>query len=288
VSEGPEPGIPSSYYGRATRRLETGHCWIEVLALGGPRIVGFGLAGGENILAETPEAAWDGGYGIYELLGGHRFWFAPESPECSFPDAAGLTLTALPGLEDGDVGARLVGAFEPSIGLRREMKIQLDANSASVLVRHVLRNEGQATLELSPWPITQLKLGGVARVELPEPNPAHTMKPSQMIALWPYSSWTDSRLAITERLLTVTATPAKPFKIGCRNGAGAISYERERLLFRKSFDPAVESEHADMGCNLEIYCDEGAIELESLGPLTRLVPGDSVTHDERWELSRVE
>jgi len=285
---GPEPGVTSSYYGRATRRLETAHCWIEVLALGGPRIVGFGLAGEPNILAETPEAAWEGGYGIFELLGGHRLWFAPESAECSFPDSSGLTLSALPGLENGDVGVRLVGGFEPPTGLRREMKIRLDAGSASVLVRHVLRNEGQGTLQVSPWPITQLKLGGVARVELPAPNPAHAIAPTQLIALWPYSSWTDPRLAITQRSLVVTATPARPFKIGCRNGSGAISYEREGLLFRKSFDPALESDHADMGCNLEIYCDEASIELESVGPLAHLVPGDSVTYDEHWELRRVE
>jgi hypothetical protein len=287
VSESPAPGIPGTFFGRSTRRLETAHCWVEVLANGGPRIVGFGLPGGESILAETPEAAWDAGYGIYELVGGHRLWFAPESPECSVPDADGLTLSEFQGLADGEAGVRLVGAFEAPTGLRREMKIRLSAASASVSVRHILRNEGQNTLEVSPWPITQLKLGGVARLELPEPKGTHAMKPGQMIALWPYASWSDERLTITERSLTVAATPGRPFKVGCLNGAGLVSYLREGVLFTKSFDPAPESAHADMGCNVEIYSDQGAIEIESLGPLTCLVPGDSVTHDERWEISRI-
>jgi hypothetical protein len=39
-----------------------------------------------------------------------------------------------------------------------------------------------------------------------------------------------------------------------------------------------------MGTNLQIYCDEGTIEIESLGPLVRLAPGESVAHDEHWEL----
>ena len=63
------PGVPADYYGRPTRRLATAHCWVEVLAQGGPRVVRFGLHGGENLFAETPTASWDGGHGTYELLG---------------------------------------------------------------------------------------------------------------------------------------------------------------------------------------------------------------------------
>jgi hypothetical protein len=287
LNEELQAGAPSSYYGRQTRRLENGHCWVEVLALGGPRIVGFGLAGEENVLAETPEARWDAGYGIFELLGGHRLWFAPESAECSVPDASGVTATVLPEVEGSLVGIRLVGAFEPPTGLRREMKVRLGIGSSTVSIRHILRNEGSIPLEVSLWPITQLKLGGVARVELPEPTAAHAIKPSQLIALWPYASWQDERLTIADRSATVAGTPGKPFKIGFLNGAGAASYLRSGVQFTKRFDPGLDSPHADMGCNLEIYCDEGAIELESLSPLMPLAPGESITHDERWELSRV-
>jgi len=287
VSEEPAPGTASNYHGRETRKLENGHCWVEVLALGGPRIVGFGLAGEGNVLAETPESAWDAGYGIFELLGGHRLWFAPESAECSFPDASGATLTSLPEVEDSLVGVRMVGAFEPPTGLRREMKVRLGIGSPTVSVRHIIRNEGKRTFEVSLWPITQLKLGGVATVELPGPNAAHSMNPSQMVALWPYASWTDERLTLGDRSVTVAGRPGKPFKIGLGNGAGAASYVRDGLEFTKRFDAAAGSPHADMGCNVEIYCDEGTIELESLGPLVRLGPGESATHDEHWELSRV-
>jgi hypothetical protein len=42
-----------------------------------------------------------------------------------------------------------------------------------------------------------------------------------------------------------------------------------------------------MGTNAQIYCDEVSIEIESLGPLVRLGPGDSVTHEERWELREI-
>jgi hypothetical protein len=278
------PGTPSEYYGRPTLRLESDHCWIDVLAVGGPRIVGFGLAGGGNVLGETPQASWDVGHGLYDLLGGHRFWFAPETPDCSVPDSTGVTLAPVPGATGPAV--RLTGTVEAPTGLRKTFEVRLDHESAAVSVRHIVTNEGPAARELSPWPITQLPLGGVATVGLAAPPTEHRANPNQLLVLWPYASWTDSRLALGERSLTVTATPGAPFKIGCGNTLGEVSYLREGMLFTKRFDPAVGAPHADLGSNLEVYCDDRTIELESLGPLVRLAPGESVTHDERWELRR--
>ena len=279
------PGTPGQYFGRPTLRLEGAHCWIEVLAIGGPRIVGFGLAGGGNALGETPQNSWDGPHGTYDLLGGHRLWFAPETPDCSVPDATGLTLAPVPGAAGPAV--RLMGAFEAPTGMRRTMEVRLDAAAAAVSVRHIVSNEGSGSRELSPWPITQLPLGGVARVELSEPPTEHRPNPNQLLVLWPYALWTDSRLAFGERSLTVTATPGAPIKIGCASTLGEDSYLRAGLLFTKRFDPAVGARHPDLGSNIEIYCDDRTIELESLGPLVGLAPGESVSHDERWELHRV-
>jgi hypothetical protein len=43
-----------------------------------------------------------------------------------------------------------------------------------------------------------------------------------------------------------------------------------------------------MGCNTETYTDSDILEIESLGPLTRLEPGASVEHRESWLLARTE
>lgn len=288
------PGTPADFFGRAARRLESAHCWVEVLSGGGPRIVGFGLRGGPNLLAETPQVSWDAGHGLFELLGGHRFWFAPETPECSVPDSTGLTLAAISAdaiaadaTPAADLGIRLVGAVEGPTGLRKTIEIRLDPGSAAVSLRHTFANEGSRTFELSPWPITQLCPGGVAMVELPAPVAEHVVKPNRLLVLWPYAAWSDDRLEIGERSLSVTARPGRPFKVGCLSTTGEIGYLREGVLFTKRFDPAADAPHTDLGCNVEIYCDESSIELESLGPLVRLGPGDSVRHDERWELRRV-
>ena len=276
------PGLPGDYYGRPTRLLATAHCWVEVLAEGGPRVVRFGLHGGENLFAETPTASWDGGHGTYELLGGHRLWFAPESDDCSVPDGTGLTLSAIPDATGPAV--RLTGAVEAPSGLRKAVEVRLDPHSAAMSLRHVLTNEGPHTLQIAPWPITQLRLGGVAVVPLPPGGEEPSRRPNQLMVLWPYASGTDERLRIGDHWLTVSARPDRPMKVGCLSSTGTAGYLRDGLLVVLRFDPARGSVHPDLGCNLEVYSDDRTIELESLGPLGTLKRGDSVTHDERWEI----
>lgn len=278
-------GKPGSYHGRPARRIETAHCWIEVLTEAGPRVVGFGLPGEAGILTDSTDASWDAGYGTYELFGGHRIWFAPERAECSVPDSTGLTVAAVEGAEGPAI--RLTGTVEPPTGLRKTLEVRMDPASSTVRLRHTFTNEGTAEIELAPWPVTQLRLGGVATIPLPGIVPAHSMRPSQSLALWPYSSWADDRLTIGPRSLTVVGRPDKPFKIGCLSLIGELSYDLDGVRFTKRFDPAPDALHADMGCNAEIYTDEGTIELESLGPLVKLGPGQSTTHDETWEIRRV-
>lgn len=279
------PGTPGDYFGRPTRRLEGAHCWVEVLAEGGPRVLRFGRRGGPNVFAETPKATWDAGHGTYELLGGHRFWFAPETADCSVPDAAGLALTTLPGAPGPAV--RLVGAVEAPTGLRKTIEVRLDADTAAMSLRHVLANEGSRTLEIAPWPVTQLRLGGMAVAPLPPGDEEPSSRPNQLVVLWPYASGSDDRIEIGDHRLTVFARPAKPMKVGCLSATGTAGYLLDGLLVMLRFTPARGSVHPDLGCNLEIYSDERTIELETIGPLVSLAPGDSVTHDERWEISEV-
>ena len=279
------PGAPGEYHGHPTRRLENGHCWIEVLADGGPRIVGFGLAGEGNVLIESPDVSWDNGYGRFELFGGHRLWFAPETPECSVPDSTGLTLAPI--LDAGGLALRLAGATEAPTGLRKTVEVRLDPDSAAVSVRNEIRNIGSQTFEVSPWGITSLRPGGMAVAPLPGPADEHLLQPSQVLVLWPYASWSDDRLKIDDRFLAVSMHPAPRFKIGCLSASGSVGYLTDGLLFVMRFDPALGSAHADKGANLEIFADERMIELESLGPLVRLGPGDATIHDERWELRKV-
>jgi hypothetical protein len=277
-------GSTGDYHGRPTRRLASRFLWLEACSRCGPRIVRLGLAGStENVLAETPEIGWETPFGRYELLGGHRLWYAPEDAErVAAPDSDGLTLTEQPGM-----ALRLDGADEPSTGLRRSMRIELEADAPAVRVAHELRNIGPRPLELAPWSITQLPTGGLVRLPQPAPVPRHEVHPNRLLALWPYASWRDERLGLQDGGVTIRAEPGPRFKLGTWVEDGWLSHERAGVHFLMTFAADAAARYPDMGCNVEIYCDERYVELEILGPLARLEPGQTVALDERWELRRM-
>ena len=39
-----------------------------------------------------------------------------------------------------------------------------------------------------------------------------------------------------------------------------------------------------MNCNVEAYCRDRFLELETLGPVTTLAPQESLTHVETWDI----
>jgi hypothetical protein len=272
------------FHGHDIRRLANEHLWIDVLANAGPRIVRLGLAGSTaNILAETPSDGWDTPHGRYELYGGHRLWFAPEDPDrVAVPDGHGLVI------EPEAEGIRLTGLAEAPTGLIRSMTVRLDPTRAALEVRHGLENVGVEPLELAPWSITQLPLGGT--VLLPQ-RPAilgHHVHPNRTLVLWPYTSWEDPRFRPRDGLLTLDALAGPDLKLGYFNDAGWVAYVRDDASLVRRFEPLPGQPHPDMGCNVEVYVGDRYLELELLGPLATLAPGSTVTLVERWEIGRLD
>jgi len=129
-----------------------------------------------------------------------------------------------------------------------------------------------------------LKTGGTAVLPASPGDPADLL-PNRVVALWPYSRWDDSRLRLTESAIEVVAQPrAVPFKIGTMSRAGWAEYRYEGVTFRKRWTPQPERPHVDFGCNVEVYASERHLELETLGPLTRLEVGEMAEHVEVWEV----
>ena len=89
------------------------------------------------------------------------------------------------------------------------------------------------------------------------------------------------------RSVLVRTAAAPPFKLGYLNRAGWTAYLSGGVLFCKHFDPRAELAHADLNSNVEVYCNDRFLELETQAPLSRLEPGAEATHEERWELHRV-
>ena len=272
------------FHGEKTLLLENEQLSVEVLADAGPRIVRLALAGSsENVLGEVADIGWDTPWGRYNLRGGHRLWCAPENPPLtSAPDEGGLLLG------ERTNGLRLE-RLEPQSGLRKVMEIELAPDRAAVTVKHCVRNEQEVAVELAPWAITILPLGGVALLPQQKgPIGEREFLPNRALVLWPYSSVSDPRLELGDELVLVRAAAApSPFKVGYLNRAGWAAYLRGDVFFCKHFDPSAASDHADLNSNVEVYCNDRMLELETQAPLSRLEPGAEATFEERWDLHRV-
>lgn len=274
---------PHDFHGLPTRSLANAWLRVEYLAEAGPRIVRVYLGDDErNQLVELPALSWTTPYGDYFIRGGHRLWHAPEGfPRSYVPDNAGLQIVET---EDGVQ----LEHFEAPTGLRKSIALTLAADRPTLTLVHTIRNDGLWPVELAPWAITQVPLGGVVILPLAVPEEtANPLLPNRQLVAWPYTRWTDPRLSLYDDVALMRGESAlPPCKIGYFNYVGWLGYAREGVLFRKRFTPLPEQPHTDRGCNVECFVNDLFLEIETLGPYARLDPGQSCTHTEVWEFER--
>ncbi len=266
-------------HGRPTFSLENDWVRLDVLT-NALRIVRFHLKGHANLLAELAGPAIPTPYGDFHFYGGHRLWHAPEAmPRTYIPDRdLQVNLTAN--------GIRLDRPAEPWTQIAKSLEIRLNPERPQVILQHELRNDGPWPIQLAPWALTMFRLGGVAIFPLPTDNAdPEGLLPNRHFAFWPYSRLNDPRLILYDRVALVRAMPASPpFKFGYFNPFGWQAYLLEGVLFVKTFNPHPGLPFPDGGCNTESYCNDQFIELESLGPLQTLEPGQTALHVETWDL----
>jgi hypothetical protein len=271
------------FYGIPTGRLENSNLQLDYLIGAGPRIVRLMLKDpsfGGNLLAEVPDKKLDTPYGTYYFRGGHRLAYAPETfPDTYYPDNDGLRV------EEIDGGVRLCQPAAPLTGIRKSIDICLDPDRPALNLIHRLHNQGIQPVDLAPWGITQLRLGGM--VLLPQPPPVSgtkSMLPNRQLILWSYTHWDDSRLELHDDFVLVHAHPnPEPCKIGGLNVCGWIGYLTGGVLLVKRFEPQPDMPHPDLGCNVEVYCNDLYVELETLAPMRLLQPGQEAVYPETWE-----
>lgn len=275
--------VQGDFWGLPTVGLAGASVWVEALASAGPRIVRLGLTGGPNLLAETPDVAWSTARGPYRLHGGHRLWLAPEWADLQAgPDDHGLTVSADPSR------LLLTGAPEPATGLVRTIDVAPDPARPLVRIEHAVLNTGSASVRVALWAITQLPPDGLVVLPQPSPQGGHATRPNRVLALWPYASAVDLRLTARDSHLAVRGTPGPDLKLGCFVADGWAAWVRGGVALVRRWTPSVELPHPDFGCNAEVFVTQRYTELEVLGPLVTLAPGDRATLSETWELRRTD
>ena len=272
-------------------RLANQHVELVVTLDVGPRILRYATLGGANVLKEIPEQLGKAGEAEWRMRGGHRLWISPEDPARTYAPDNGPTTHG----REGDA-VWITTPASAETGLERTIRLQLDEHSSRVSLQHIITNRGSQAAVLAPWALTVFAPGGTAIVPLPPyaPHPGD-LKPetkaedfaAQMtLTLWPFFRFTDSRFRWSDKYICLQqdAQAKRPTKIGANLPDGWAAYHLHDTLFIKRFGWRADAVYPDRGCNFETFTDAAILELESLGPLIDLAPGQQVSHNETWSL----
>ena len=273
-----------SHYGNVMR-LSNGTVDVMVTTDLGPRIIFYGFTGGTNILGELgPDSLIKTEWGDWHPWGGHRLWVAPEAlPRSYWPDNDPVKVETV-----GSDAVLATPAPEKANGIQKEVLVALDADGTKVTVTHKITNIGMWPVELAPWALTIMNGGGTTILPQ-EPFIAHgdVLLPARPLVLWNYTDMADPRWTFGTKyvvLRTDESIKGKPQKIGAANKLGWAGYLRDDQLFVKRFSYIEGAIYPDYGCNFETFTNGSFMEVETVGPLTKIEPGDAVTYVERWYL----
>ena len=263
-------------------KLSNGNTDVIVATDVGPRILGYSLSGGTNMLGEAAGVSMESALGEWKAYGGHRLWAAPEvSPRTIAPDNDPVEV-----ITEGHLRVHLIQPIDKA-GLRKEMSLELDPEGSVLTIWHRIKNCSVWDVELAPWSLTIMAGGGTAIVPQ-EPYKSHDddVLPARPLVLWSYTDLSDPRFTVGGKYIRLRSDPAlkEPQKFGVANKRCWAGYLKGGTLFVKDFAHIEGETYPDFGCNNEVYTAGSFMELESLGPMVKAGPDHSVEHRERWWL----
>jgi len=272
-------GWPNSY------RISNGEVEVVVTSDIGPRVIRYGFPGGQNLFKEFTEGLGKSGEETWQLRGGHRIWIAPEDAIRTYaPDNGPVHISI-----KGDV-LEATEPTEPLTGLEKQITVKMAPGGTGVEVRHRIRNTTQKTVELAPWALTMMAQGGTGIHGFP-PRGTHpqVLAPSNPLVMFAFTDLTDKRWQFTKKYLILRQDPnnhGQPQKLGSFNAHTWAAYLLGSDLFIKHYEADPKRTYPDFNASFETFTNADFLEQETLGPMTKLAPGASVDHIERWTLHK--
>jgi hypothetical protein len=246
----------------------------------GPRVISYKTPGGHNVFKNYPEQLGGSGESEWMIRGGHRLWIAPEGDVSYSLDNTPVVHEMLPN------GIRLDTPPVEPYGLRKLLTVTLDEDSTHVTLHHKVINESSKPIEISSWGLSVMAPGGLEIIPLPElKEHPQALLPHRIIVPWDYVDMTDPRWRFGGQFFTLRQTQdGGPTKLGLNHKEKWVAYLNGENLFIKAFDYIEGERYTDFGCNFETFTNPYMLEMETLSPLRKLQPGESVEHTENWYL----
>lgn len=241
----------------------------------GIRIVHLSVRGMENLFYRQPGALLDRTQ--WHLIGGHRFWLAPESPRSYYPDLDPVEYR----LRDNAV--TLTQPPDPWLQVQKSLELSF-LPDGSIRVRWTAKNLGDHTIQAALWGIHTLR-GGTGWVDFSPPG-GDPYQPARGVALWGETDLGDGRIRFMRDRVTATYQPSDAyFKIGVYSAKGHIHHENLGQSLDITFPAAPREQCADHGSNAEIWLGKSCMELEAMGPMVSLQPHGEICFEAAWKVN---
>lgn len=217
-------------------------------------------------------------------FGGDKSWPAPQSdwPKLTpraWPPPVAFDSMPVRATVDGFV-VQLTSAVDPHYGIRVHREINLAISRPVMTITTTFEKVSGQPFRVGVWVITQLKQPVIASASLPEFELFRA-------GYYPQSDEPPANLRIEDGLLSLTRDPKKSHKIG--TDAGALFWVGSGAILRIDSPRELSKQYPDYECSAEIYTNPNPlayVELEMLGPLTKMIVGDKITRASSYTLLR--
>jgi hypothetical protein len=259
---------------------------VELIVTGdvGPRVIRFGFVGGQNLFKEFADQLGKSGEEKFQLRGGDRVWKAPEDPVATWaPDNVSVEISITAS------GLIAKAPVEPLTGLQKEIEVKMSSSGSDVTVIHRITNHSLFPLEYSVWALTMMAPGGFAVSGFP-PRGKHpaNLAATNPLVMWAYTNLSDKRWVYTKKYLVLRQDPnnAEAQKIGMFNPQTWGAYFLNGQAFIKQTQANTNATYPDFGSSFEEFTNNEFLELETLSPLTKIMPEKTAEQVEHWSLHR--
>jgi len=248
----------------------------------GIRVIYLSAFGMENIFYRQPD---DGSDGVitpegWKLYGGHRIWNTPEDDTCNCPDNDPIEYKLT------DNGVVIRQKEEPWRHIQKLLMIEFQDNGF-IKVTNAIRNMSDEAMDTAAWGVNTLE-GGIVDVDFVKADLESGGYPSRCISLWGDTNIADPRLTWSKSHLTAEWKPIKDyFKLGMYTKSGIAFYRNKGQRFSLGFGSDEFGQYPDNGCNFELFMHECFLEMESLGKVTHVLPGECAEHVEYWKIEKM-
>ncbi|MGH7943395.1 MAG: hypothetical protein ACREF9_00070 [Opitutaceae bacterium] len=257
----------------------------------GGRVLRYQLEGAEVLFQDPSEDGviyQPGGRSVLPSAG--RFDIGPET---TLPRHPTLYVGRWTGEITGDRAARLTSQRDPALDLVLTREFKLAAQGSHLVCTQTIRNVGRESRRVFHWSRTLAAPGGICFVPLnsrsryPQGYAVYApgSRSGRVGAAIDFRPESEPNIRVREGLLEFLGPPANP-KYAIDPDAGWMAYlTRNHLLFVKKFPVYPDRVYGEIAANSAcIYYHPKFCELEPIGPVEELAPGQSASFTEEWWL----